>query len=95
MNICNKCKTEITHEFFIGRQTQCPHCGADLHCCLNCSFYEPGSYNDCRESQAERVTQKSRSNFCDYFRFAKASKTGAESDSKIKDKLESLFTKSS
>jgi len=95
MKISHKCKKEISDKFFIGRQAQCPSCGADLHCCLNCFFYQPGSYNDCRESQAERVTQKSRSNFCNYFRFAKASNTGAESDSKIKDKLESLLTKSS
>ncbi len=93
MKICQKCKNEITDDFFVGRQVQCTSCGADLHCCLNCSFYQPGSYNDCRESQAERVTDKSRFNFCDYFLFVQTSETGADADSKIKAKLESLFIK--
>lgn len=94
MKICHKCN-KIEEDFFVGRQTQCPNCGADLHCCRNCSFYQPGNYNDCRESQAERVNDKSRSNFCDYFRFAKASKIADDADSTIKDKLESLFKMSS
>jgi len=59
MNICHKCKKEIAEDFFVGRQSQCPSCGTDLHCCLNCSFYELGAYNDCREPQAERVLDKS------------------------------------
>jgi len=93
MKICQKCKKEIKDDFFVGRETQCPSCGADLRCCINCSFYQPGSYNDCRESQAEKVTDKSRSNFCDYFLFIQTSETGADADSKINAKLESLFIK--
>lgn len=93
MKICQKCKNEIKYDFFVGRETRCPSCGADLHCCLNCSFYQRGSYNDCRESQAERVTDKSRSNFCDYFLFIQTSETGADADSKINAILESLFIK--
>jgi hypothetical protein len=52
-------------------------------------------YNQCRESQAERVLDKDRSNFCDYFSFheycsdAKA-KEGGET---TRDKLEALFKK--
>jgi rRNA maturation endonuclease Nob1 len=38
MKICHKCKKEIADIFFVGRQAQCPSCGADLHCCLNCFF---------------------------------------------------------
>ena len=55
MKICHKCKKEIAEDFFVGRQLQCPSCEADLHWCLNCSFYDVGAYNDCREPQAERV----------------------------------------
>jgi len=82
---------EIPADAFIGRREQCPFCGTDLHVCLNCVFYEPGAYNDCRESQAERVVDKSRSNFCDYFRFLDAKeKTGAPAVN-AKDKLAALF----
>ena len=77
----------------MGRQAQCPACGADLHCCLNCSFYEPGAYNDCRESQAERVLDKAHSNFCDFFSFKGGAKSSVPASSDAKDKLENLFKK--
>jgi hypothetical protein len=94
MNICHKCKKDIPDDFFVGRQAQCHSCGADLHCCLNCSFYDTGSYNDCRESQAERVVDKTRSNFCDFFRFKQSGKSSSSAGSGTKNKLEDLFKKS-
>jgi hypothetical protein len=95
MNICHKCKKEIEEDFFVGRQSQCPSCGVDLHCCFNCSFYDLGAYNDCREPQSERVLDKTHSNFCDFFSFKQTSKTNDASDSRTKDKLEELFKKNS
>jgi hypothetical protein len=93
MKICHNCKKEIADDFFVGRQAQCPSCGADLHSCLNCSFYELGAYNDCREPQAERVLDKTRSNFCDFFKFKQEGKASGTSDSNTKNKLEELFKK--
>ena len=81
-------------DFFVGRQTQCPFCGADLHCCMNCSFYDHGAYNDCRELQAERVLDKVRSNFCDFFNLREQGKSSATPAINPKDKLEALFKKS-
>ena len=66
---------------------------SDLHCCLNCSFYDLGAYNDCREPQAERVLDKIRSNFCDFFKFKQTGKSSGTADSGTKDKLEDLFKK--
>jgi hypothetical protein len=93
MKVCHKCRIEIADDFFVGRQAQCPSCGADLHCCLNCSFYDEGSYNECHEPQAERVLEKSRSNFCDFFSFQQTTKTSGAAHSGAKDKLEALFKK--
>ncbi|PKN18470.1 MAG: hypothetical protein CVU71_13330 [Deltaproteobacteria bacterium HGW-Deltaproteobacteria-6] len=93
MKICRSCKKEIPVDLFVGRQEQCPFCGADLHSCLNCTFYERGVYNDCREAQAERVLDKSRSNFCDYFRFQTVKKDSQSVASDPKTRLESLFKK--
>jgi serine/threonine-protein kinase RIO1 len=93
MKICHHCKNEILLESFIGRQEQCPFCGADLHCCLNCTFYDLGAYNNCREPQAERVLIKDRSNFCDFFNFQKTTGKTPEKTPAPKDKLESLFKK--
>lgn len=50
------------------RQDLCPHCSASLHACVYCVFHDPMSHNSCRETQAERVVDKERSNFCDYFK---------------------------
>ncbi|MBN1363539.1 MAG: hypothetical protein JW976_01905 [Syntrophaceae bacterium] len=61
---------------------------------MNCSFYDAGAYNDCREPQAERVLDKARSNFCDFFRFKETGKSSGTSDTNPKDKLDALFKKS-
>jgi hypothetical protein len=66
---CHGCGKALEIKLPVGRKDACPSCGADLRCCLNCAHHAPGSYNDCREPQAERVLEKGRSNFCDHFRF--------------------------
>lgn len=91
MKKCCTCKKEIPADLRVGRQAGCPWCGADLHCCLNCAFYEPGAYNDCRENQAERILDKNRSNFCDYFRFRESVTDADQPSVKAKDRLAALF----
>jgi hypothetical protein len=93
MKVCQICKKEISPEMFVGRQAQCPFCSAWLHCCLNCLFYERGAYNDCREEQAERVLDKSRANFCDFFRYQESVNNAGAPTANAKDKIESLFKK--
>lgn len=79
----------------VGRRDSCNSCSADLHVCYNCNFYDATAYNECREPQADRVLEKGRSNFCDYFSFrigeAKGAKALAKSD-KLKA-LDDLFKK--
>jgi len=70
MTMCFSCGAQLSSGTKPGRSDTCLDCDADVHCCRNCEFYDPGSYNECRESQAERVLEKDRSNFCDYFSFA-------------------------
>lgn len=95
MKRCQACAKEIRIDRTVGRQETCPHCGTDLHVCLNCSFYSPGAYNDCREPQAERVVDKKRSNFCDYFVFCDdASRKGqAAGKEDARSRLDELFKK--
>lgn len=68
MKNCFQCKKEWEGDK-PGRAEVCSSCGADLKVCYNCDFYEPGAYNDCRESQADRVLEKDKANYCDYFKF--------------------------
>ena len=60
----------------IFRTTTCPSCGKDAHVCLNCRFYDKSAHMECRESIAEPVAQKDRSNFCEYFKVREATGRG-------------------
>ncbi|MCB9383452.1 MAG: hypothetical protein H6509_02475 [Bryobacterales bacterium] len=51
----------------IVRRDECPKCGADLKCCLNCMSYDPSRSNQCADSAAEWVSDKETRNFCDMF----------------------------
>jgi len=51
----------------ISRNDSCDQCHSDLHVCKNCSFHDVTVHNQCRETQAEWVTDRERANFCDYF----------------------------
>lgn len=51
----------------IGRRDTCTGCGADLHACVHCRHFDPRRSNQCCEPQAEWVSDKEKSNFCDYF----------------------------
>lgn len=79
MKVCFSCKNEVSIDGRPGRGDECPRCGADLKVCRNCRHYDRASYNECRESSAERVVEKERANFCDYFEFTD-SDGGEESD---------------
>jgi len=67
--ICHNCgkSFELDGKSSISRKEECPHCSADIHCCLMCRFYSQSSYNECTEPVAERITEKEKANFCDYF----------------------------
>ncbi len=34
-----------------------------------CIFYDKHSYNECREPTAERLVDKEKANFCDFYKF--------------------------
>ena len=91
---CYRCDTDQGVIERVGRRDRCLSCGADLHCCHNCEFYDPTFHNQCRESQAERQVDKDRSNFCDYFQFrqAGARKTVTPAES-ARVSLRALFRK--
>jgi hypothetical protein len=66
---CRACESEIelrTGER-VGFRDSCSTCGSDLHCCLNCAFHDPSAHNECREPNAERVSDRERNNRCDCF----------------------------
>lgn len=64
--VCNV-GIELSAEGRVGFRECCESCGADLHICKNCRFYDPTAYNECSEPSAERVTDSERANRCDWF----------------------------
>jgi hypothetical protein len=74
---CVACSSELTLPARVGRRDVCPGCGAELRSCRQCTFYDPSSYNACREPQAERVLDKARANFCEYFQPATSPRASA------------------
>jgi hypothetical protein len=77
MKYCAFCKKAIDLGRSIGRRDLCPFCNADLHCCMNCRFYERSAPKQCAEPVAESVKEKMKSNFCGYFEFAENPVDGA------------------
>lgn len=63
---CNK-DLDLTAGQKILRSEECPYCYAAVHCCKMCKFYDQTAYNECRESSADRIVEKEKPNFCDYF----------------------------
>ncbi len=80
MSICYHCQKEIEFSGRAGRKDTCPFCGADLHCCRNCKFYDESAHNQCKEPNSEWVSDRERSNFCDYFSFTDKVKETPEAD---------------
>ena len=95
MFICYRCGHAVNVGRTVGRTEPCPYCDADLHCCRNCSFHDATVHHECREPQAEPVSDKEKGNFCDYFRFKAlaAAQPGTGSAQRVREKLDQLFKK--
>lgn len=69
MRVCHFCKAVLDETAKVYRASTCPSCSKELKICLNCRFYGPAAHWECLESIPEPVSDKERSNFCDYFQF--------------------------
>jgi hypothetical protein len=65
--VCHNCGREIKLVGKVVRGDECQHCKAEMHCCKNCRFFDPAKNNQCSETQAEYVRDKTRDNFCEFF----------------------------
>ena len=90
---CAFCGKEIKLEDKVSRKDTCQHCGRDLRCCKQCKFHDVHAYNECREVSAERVVEKERANFCDYFIPRGSSQGKVNKEQEAKKALEALFKK--
>lgn len=92
---CWKCGTRVVlaPRSRVSRNASCDQCDSDLHVCKNCRFHDPTVHNQCRETQAEWVSDRERANFCDYFEPSEtmAGGSGASAAQDAKTAFDSLF----
>jgi rRNA maturation protein Nop10 len=96
MKTCALCSKEVEVGRTLSRKETCPHCGGDLHICLNCRFYSETSHNKCLEPKAEFQRTRDRANFCDYFQYREgggaSAGSGSDAAAEAKRKLDDLFS---
>ncbi len=90
---CFQCHNEVEILKGFGRREECPSCGYDVHVCKNCEYYDESSYNECKETQAEVVKEKDRSNYCDYFQLSVGAKNKQQEKDDLVSAAEALFKK--
>jgi len=92
---CQFCGAPVALADPIPRESSCEGCRRDYHSCRQCRHYDPTRNNSCRETEAERVEDKERRNFCEFFEFNPAPFRGAGRDAgreaQARAKLDSLF----
>lgn len=76
---CHACGTGLDLERPPGRRDECKTCGAELHVCRNCTFFDPRLTRGCRETQADEVRELERANFCGFFLFREGRPEGGGS----------------
>ena len=95
MPSCWSCGAGLPYRPFspVPRSAECPACGRDLHVCRNCRHHDPGVNNQCREPNAEWITDRERANFCELFQLSDRSATGGGPDraAAARKKLDDLF----
>lgn len=92
---CYSCGAQLQlPEGPVARSATCDSCMRDIRCCRNCLHYDTKAYNECREPSAERVVEKEKGNFCDYFRPRSDASSSAASDrDAVLRQLDDLFKK--
>ena len=89
---CHSCGRDLNAASDYGRQDTCEGCGRATRVCLNCMNYDTSKYNECLEPVADRVVDKEKSNFCDYFKAGNRAAAG-DAARKAREAAEALFRK--
>ena len=90
---CYKCDAQLNLNIGkdVARSEECPACYCSIRCCFMCEFYDKNSYNECREPTAERIVDKEKANFCDFFKLSGSNTKNEKED--LLAKANALFKK--
>lgn len=91
--LCHACQhvLDLQVNSKILKSEECPKCYASVHCCKMCHFYDPKVYNECKEANAERIVEKEKANYCDYFQLKGAQGSGGNNKDELLNLANSLF----
>lgn len=65
---CHRCGASLAVlSLPLSRRDECPVCAASLYVCRMCRFFDPAVPKQCREDDAEEVSDKDKVNFCEWF----------------------------
>ena len=90
---CGQCGKQNISTIPLSFRAECTSCHSDLHVCKNCLFYDENAYNECRETSAERITDKERNNRCEYFKPSAQQKKVQQNSKDLLKQAEALFKK--
>ena len=62
---CYNCATALPPD--VSFSGACPKCNADLHCCKQCSHFEPSTRFQCLKPIPARIPVKDKNNACSLF----------------------------
>lgn len=65
---CHNCGRQAVAPETVGAGELCAGCGVALHCCMNCSQFDPGVPRECRDARVtSALFSKRAANECPWF----------------------------
>jgi len=93
--VCWNCGASLAQlSLPLRRLDECAKCRAELHVCKLCVDYDTRVAKHCREPTAEEVRDKTKANFCDFYKPRAYTAPNTSEGDKAKAELEKLFGKS-
>ena len=65
---CAECGERVPNPEELGDDSRCGKCGADLHSCRNCTFFDTSAEKECRQPISDRIPKKRANNPCTFFK---------------------------
>ncbi|MFQ5670860.1 MAG: hypothetical protein ACE5HD_10150 [Acidobacteriota bacterium] len=93
---CADCGHQTAGQITIDTDTACSKCGASLHSCRNCRFFDTSARLECQQPIPKRMSSKMAANQCEFFEGrAVLDATGkrAQAPSQPRDAFDALFRK--
>src|SRR5262245_9565578 len=94
---CRACGEKRRDPEEIRPDSRCPKCGADLHSCRQCAYFDTAARFECSQPIPERIVSKNRANNCTFYSPAKsfdlAGSRAAETPDDARAAFDRLFKK--